>query len=65
MAEMLGMKRCFYASTNLILSPPGGATAANQIQGIIFDQALLGGCAMDPDMGLTVFDFADCEFKNR
>lgn len=40
-----------------------GATAANQIQGIIFDQAFIGGCAMDPDMGLTGFDFADCEFK--
>ncbi len=40
-----------------------GATAASQIQGIIFDQAFIGGCAMDPDMGLTGFDFADCEFK--
>ena len=40
-----------------------GATAAGQIQGIIFDQAFIGGCAMDPQMGLTGFDFADCEFK--
>ncbi|MBZ0057768.1 MULTISPECIES: DeoR/GlpR family DNA-binding transcription regulator [unclassified Leclercia] len=40
-----------------------GATAASQIQGIIFDQAFIGGCAMDPGMGLTGFDFADCEFK--
>lgn len=40
-----------------------GATAARQIQGIIFDQAFIGGCAMDPEMGLTGFDFADCEFK--
>lgn len=40
-----------------------GATAASQIQGIIFDQAFIGGCAMDPEMGLTGFDFADCEFK--
>ena len=30
-----------------------GATAAGQIQGIIFDQAFIGGCAMDPQMGLT------------
>jgi DeoR/GlpR family transcriptional regulator of sugar metabolism len=40
-----------------------GATAASQIQGIIFDQAFIGACAMDPEMGLTGFDFADCEFK--
>ena len=40
-----------------------GATATSQIQGIIFDQAFIGGCAMDPGMGLTGFDFADCEFK--
>lgn len=40
-----------------------GATAVSQIQGIIFDQAFIGGCAMDPDTGLTGFDFADCEFK--
>lgn len=40
-----------------------GATAASQIQGVIFDQAFIGGCAMDPEMGLTGFDFADCEFK--
>ncbi|ABP59176.1 DeoR/GlpR family DNA-binding transcription regulator [Enterobacter sp. 638] len=39
------------------------ATAASQIQGIIFDQAFIGGCAMDPETGLTGFDFADCEFK--
>lgn len=39
------------------------ATAASQIQGIIFDQAFIGGCAMDPEAGLTGFDFADCEFK--
>ena len=42
-----------------------GATAAGQIRGIIFDQAFIGGCAMDPQMGLTGFDFADCEFKRR
>lgn len=40
-----------------------GATAASQIQDIIFDQAFIGGCAMDPEAGLTGFDFADCEFK--
>lgn len=40
-----------------------GATAVGQIQGVIFDQAFIGGCAMDPEMGLTGFDFADCEFK--
>ncbi|WP_415343711.1 DeoR/GlpR family DNA-binding transcription regulator [Enterobacter hormaechei] len=40
-----------------------GATAVSQIQGIIFDQAFIGGCAMDPETGLTGFDYADCEFK--
>lgn len=40
-----------------------GSTAVSQIQGIIFDQAFIGGCAMDPEMGLTGFDYADCEFK--
>lgn len=39
------------------------ATATGQIQGMIFDQAFIGGCAMDPEMGLTGFDFADCAFK--
>ncbi|HEP0983729.1 TPA: DeoR/GlpR family DNA-binding transcription regulator [Enterobacter ludwigii] len=39
------------------------ATAASQLEGIIFDQAFIGGCAMDPEMGLTGFDFADCAFK--
>ena len=42
-----------------------GATAASQLEGIIFDQAFIGGCAMDPEMGLTGFDFADCAFKKR
>lgn len=40
-----------------------GATAIQQMQDIIFDQAFLGGCAMDPEVGLTSFDFADSEFK--
>lgn len=40
-----------------------GATAIQQMQDIIFDQAFLGGCAMDPEIGLTSFDFADSEFK--
>ena len=40
-----------------------GQTAINQIQGILFDQAFIGGCAMSPEAGLTGFDYADCEFK--
>ncbi|WHQ73206.1 DeoR/GlpR family DNA-binding transcription regulator [Pantoea sp. Lij88] len=49
-----------------ILKSTGGAvgqTAINQIQGILFDQAFIGGCAMSPEAGLTGFDYADCEFK--
>lgn len=41
-----------------------GNTAIQQLQGIIFDQAFIGGCAMSPEAGLTGFDFVDCEFKN-
>ncbi|MCZ3380861.1 DeoR/GlpR family DNA-binding transcription regulator [Kosakonia sp. SOY2] len=37
--------------------------AISQLNGIIFDQAFIGGCAMSPEMGLTGFDYADCEFK--
>ncbi|AUG99780.1 DeoR/GlpR transcriptional regulator [Prodigiosinella confusarubida] len=40
-----------------------GSTAVGQLQGMIFDQAFIGACAMDPDAGLTGFDFEDCEFK--
>ncbi|THB85904.1 DeoR/GlpR transcriptional regulator [Pantoea allii] len=40
-----------------------GQTAISQIQGILFDQAFIGGCAMSPEAGLTGFDYADCEFK--
>lgn len=40
-----------------------GQTAINQIQGILFDQAFIGGCAMSPEAGLTGFNYADCEFK--
>ena len=40
-----------------------GATAISQVQGILFDQGFIGGCAMSPESGLTGFDYADCEFK--
>ena len=40
-----------------------GATAISQLQGILFDQGFIGGCAMAPESGLTGFDYADCEFK--
>lgn len=40
-----------------------GSTALAQIQGINFDQAFIGGCAMAPESGLTGYDYADCEFK--
>lgn len=40
-----------------------GSGAVAQIQEMLFDQVFIGGCAMDPDIGLTGFDFADCEFK--
>lgn len=40
-----------------------GASAIAQLQGILFDQGFIGGCAMAPEPGLTGFDYADCEFK--
>lgn len=40
-----------------------GASAVAQVQGVLFDQGFIGGCAMAPESGLTGFDHADCEFK--
>lgn len=40
-----------------------GASAVAQLQGVLFDQGFIGGCAMAPESGLTGFDYADCEFK--
>jgi len=40
-----------------------GASAVAQIQGMLFDQGFIGGCAMAPESGLTGFDYSDCEFK--
>nr|VUD30302.1 DeoR family transcriptional regulator [Raoultella sp. NCTC 9187] len=40
-----------------------GTSAVAQLQGILFDQGFIGGCAMAPESGLTGFDYADCEFK--
>ncbi|WP_426816530.1 DeoR/GlpR family DNA-binding transcription regulator [Winslowiella sp. 2C04] len=40
-----------------------GVTPQQQLSHIWFDQAFLGGCAMDAEAGLTVFDYEDAEFK--
>ncbi len=40
-----------------------GGLAQAQIKNIYIDQLFLGGCAMDIDAGLTVFDYEDAEFK--
>lgn len=40
-----------------------GQSAIQQVRGMLFDQAFIGGCAMSPEAGLTGFDYADCEFK--
>lgn len=40
-----------------------GNTAIEQLKGVMFDQAFIGGCAMSPDTGLTGFNYDDCEFK--
>ena len=40
-----------------------GSIATKQIGNIIFDQAFIGGCAMDFELGVTGFNYDDCEFK--
>lgn len=42
-----------------------GAMAINQIRDISFDQAFIGACAIDPDAGITAFDFDDASFKKE
>lgn len=40
-----------------------GAVAIQQVKEMIFDQVFMGGCAIDPEVGLTGFYYADSEFK--
>ncbi|WP_437612452.1 DeoR/GlpR family DNA-binding transcription regulator [Erwinia sp. V71] len=40
-----------------------GVTPQEQMEKIWFDQCFLDGCAMDPETGLTVFDYEDAGFK--
>lgn len=37
--------------------------AVHQISQIHFDQCFIGGCALDPQMGVTIFDYEESEFK--
>lgn len=37
--------------------------ALRQISQIRFDQCFLGGCAIDPQTGITLFDYVEAEFK--
>ncbi len=39
------------------------SSALRQINSIHFDQCFLGGCALDPQMGITIFDYEEAEFK--
>lgn len=39
------------------------SSAVNQINHIHFDQCFIGGCALDPQMGVTIFDYEEAEFK--
>lgn len=38
-------------------------SAVKQINHIHFDQCFIGGCALDPQMGVTIFDYEEAEFK--
>ncbi|ABM01122.1 DeoR/GlpR family DNA-binding transcription regulator [Shewanella amazonensis] len=40
-----------------------GPATIRQLETMYFDQCLLGACALDPEEGVTVFDFDDAEFK--
>ena len=40
-----------------------GITAQQQAAQIAFDQVFLGGCALDAEEGMTVFDYEDAAFK--
>lgn len=44
-----------------------GASVSNssmhQIRQIYFDQCFIGGCAFDPQIGVTIFDYEEAEFK--
>lgn len=40
-----------------------GITALQQVQGMHFDQCIIGACALDAVSGLTVFEYDDAEFK--
>jgi len=40
-----------------------GNYAMHYISQIHFDQCFLGGCALDPQIGITVFDYEEAEFK--
>ncbi|EKT63025.1 DeoR/GlpR family DNA-binding transcription regulator [Providencia burhodogranariea] len=40
-----------------------GNSAIYQISQIHFDQCFIGGCALDPQIGITIFDFEEAEFK--
>jgi len=40
-----------------------GITTRQQAAQIAFDQVFLGGCALDPEEGMTVFDYEDAAFK--
>lgn len=40
-----------------------GSSAIYQISQIYFDQCFIGGCALDPQIGITIFDFEEAAFK--
>ncbi|MFZ4834530.1 DeoR/GlpR family DNA-binding transcription regulator [Rouxiella sp. Mn2063] len=40
-----------------------GITAQLQLNAIHFDQTFLGACAMDPEQGVSAFNYEDAEFK--
>lgn len=42
-----------------------GNSAMYQISQIHFDQCVIGSCALDPQIDITIFDFEEAEFKKR
>lgn len=40
-----------------------GNSSTHQVRQIHFDQCFIGGCALDPQIGVTIFDYEEAEFK--
>lgn len=65
--ELLKLEHCevilLGGKLNRKIGASVGPTTIRQLENMYFDQCLLGACALDPEEGVTVFDYDDAEFK--